>query len=44
MTYLEFWIPALIMVVGGIVHIEVNLAILKNDIKWIKKELNKEVK
>jgi hypothetical protein len=40
MPHIEFWITAFIMVVGGIVHIEVNLAILKNDIKWIKKELN----
>ena len=44
MEHLEVIIPSLIIVIGAIVHIEVSIATLKNDVKWIKKYLNKEEK
>ena len=44
MEHLEILIPSLIIVVGAIVHIEVNIAVLKNNVKWIVKALNKEEK
>jgi len=42
MEYLGFLIPCSVIIVGAIVHIEVSIAILKNDVKWIKKALNKQ--
>lgn len=39
MNNLEWIVPTVIVVIGAIVHIEVNLAILKNDIKWIKRQI-----
>lgn len=42
MEYLEYLIPLAVVVVGSIVHIEVSIATLKNDVKWIKKSLNKK--
>ena len=44
MEYLQYLIPGLVVVVGAIVHIEVSVAILKTDVKWIKEALNKEEK
>ena len=44
MEHLEVLIPGLIIAIGAIVHIEVSIATLKNDVKWIKKYLNKEEK
>ena len=44
MEHLEVLIPGLIIAIGAIVHIEVSIATLKNDVKWIKKYLNKEGK
>jgi len=41
MEYLPILIPSIIIVIGAIVHIEVSIAIVKTDIKWIKKQLNK---
>ena len=40
MEHLELIIPSLIIVIGAIVHIEVSIATLKNDVQWIKKYLN----
>lgn len=40
MEHLELIIPSLIIVIGAIVHIEVSIATLKTDVKWIKKALN----
>jgi len=42
--YLAILISSGIIVVGAIVHIEVSIATLKTDVKWIKKYLNKEEK
>ena len=44
MEHLEILIPSLIIVVGAIVHIEVSVATLKTDVKWIKKALNRQEK
>jgi len=44
MEHLEFLVPGVIVVVGAIVHIEVSIATVKNDIKWIKKYLNTKEK
>ena len=44
MEHLEILIPSLIIVVGAIVHIEVSVATLKTDVKWIKKALNSREK
>lgn len=41
MEYLSILIPSVVVVIGAIVHIEVSIAIVKTDIKWIKKQLNK---
>lgn len=41
MDYLILLIPSVVIVIGAIVHIEVSIAIVKTDIKWIKKQLNK---
>ena len=40
MEYLKIFIVPGLIIIGSIIHIEVTLAILKNDIKWIKKDLN----
>uniref|UniRef100_A0A6M3LEX1 Uncharacterized protein n=1 Tax=viral metagenome TaxID=1070528 RepID=A0A6M3LEX1_9ZZZZ len=40
MEYLPVLIPAGIIVIGAIVHIEVSIAILRTDVKWIKRYLN----
>lgn len=40
MEYLEVVIPSLIIVIGAIVHIEVSIATVKNDVKWIKHQIN----
>jgi len=42
--YLIVLIPSGIIIVGAIVHIEVSIATLKNDVKWIKKYLNDKEK
>ena len=42
MEYLTIIIPSVVIIIGAIVHIEVSIAIVKTDIKWIKKQLNKE--
>jgi len=42
MDYIEFLLPGLVITIGAIVHIEVSIATLKNDMKWVKKYLNKE--
>lgn len=44
MEHLEIWIPTGIIVVGAIVHIQVNIAILKTNVKWIMKYLNEKEK
>jgi len=44
MEYLIILIPTALAVIGGIIHLEVTIAILKNDVKWIKQYLNKEEK
>jgi len=44
MEYLVILIPSGIVVMGAIVHIEVSIATLKNDVKWIKKYLNDKEK
>lgn len=41
MEYLVILIPSCVVVIGAIIHIEVSIAIVKTDIKWIKKQLNK---
>ena len=41
MEYLKLIIPGLMIVIGAIIHIEVNIAMLKTDIKWIKKAISK---
>lgn len=41
MEYLPLLIPSFIVVIGAIIHIEVSIATVKNDVKWIKKQLNK---
>jgi len=41
MEYLLFLIPTFVVIMGAIIHIEVSIAIVKNDVKWIKKQLNK---
>lgn len=42
MEYLHYFLPTFVVIVGAIIHIEVNIATVKNDIKWIKSELNKK--
>lgn len=44
MEHLEILIPSLIIVIGAIVHIEVSIAVLRTDVKWIKKYLNDKEK
>jgi len=44
MEYLVILIPSSLVVIGAIVHIEVSIATLKNDVKWIKKYLNDKEK
>ena len=44
MEHLEIMIPSLIIVIGAIVHIEVNITILKTNVKWIMKTLNEREK
>jgi len=40
MEHLEILIPSIVIAIGAVVHIEVSIAILKTDVKWIKKYLN----
>ena len=40
MDSLQYIIPGVIVVIGAIVHIEVSIATLRNDVKWIKRYLN----
>jgi len=42
--YLVVLIPSGIIIVGAIVHIEVSIAVLRTDVKWIKKYLNDKEK
>ncbi|GAI06865.1 unnamed protein product [marine sediment metagenome] len=44
MQHLEVLIPCAVIAIGAIVHIEVSIATLKNDVKWIKKYLNDKEK
>jgi len=44
MEYLAILIPSGLIVIGAIVHIEVSIATLRNDVKWIKKYLNNREK
>jgi len=44
MEELSILISSSIIVIGAIVHIEVSIATLKNDVKWIKKYLNTKEK
>lgn len=40
MEVIAIWIPGALIVIGAVIHIEVSIAELKTDIKWIKKKLN----
>jgi len=41
MEWMQLFIPLGIAIVGAIIHVEVNMAIMKTDIKWIKNTLIK---
>ena len=33
-------LPCIFVIIGGLIHIEISIATLKNDVKWIKNMLN----